>query len=337
MKTRNFRFGTLALILLAAGTPSFAQEQPAVQNLGAELSSLQATIQAKGAKWTAGETSVSKLTMTQWKRRVGLSFAPIQAPPLPESMASLQATAVPSSLDYRNKNGVSGVRDQGNCGSCWAFAMTGGLESNVMLSQNSSGDVSLSEQVLISCGGVGSCDGGNLNADYLQSTGLPPASYYPYTATDGSCSDAKAGWQDHTDKIGSWNSVSQDLDSLKSALAKYGPLPIAFTVYEDFMHYKTGVYSYATGKQLGGHGVLLVGYDDDGQYFIVKNSWGPGWGENGFFKIAYSEVNSVCSFGQSAIAYTPAKSRASAPLSTAESVINSDQIMQRLEPLLPKL
>jgi len=271
--------------------------------------------------------------MDEKMKRVGLNFAPLKAPPL----RALSAASVPSSLDYRTSGGVSGVRDQGNCGSCWAFAMTGGLESNVMLSQNMSSDLNLSEQVLISCSGVGSCDGGSLNADYLQSTGLPPASFYPYTATDGTCSAAQAGWQSQAYKIGSWSSVNQDLSAIKSAMAAYGPLPTAFMVYEDFMNYKSGIYSYTSGKQLGGHGVLLVGYNDDEQYFIVKNSWGPAWGENGFFRIAYSEMKSVCNFGLSTIAYTPVQSSDSEPLSAtapAAEHISSDKTMKQLEPLL---
>jgi C1A family cysteine protease len=326
--------GTLSFLVLAACTQGFAQSQPAANELSAQISSLQSTINAKGAQWIAGETSVSKLPMAEKMRRVGLNFAPIKAPPL----RALSATKVPASVDYRSNGGVSGVRDQGNCGSCWAFAMTGGLESNVMLSQNMSSDLNLSEQVLVSCSGAGSCDGGSLNADYLQSTGLPPASYYPYTATDGTCSDAQAGWQSHTYKIGSWNSVDQDLSAIKSALATTGPLPTAFMVYEDFMNYKSGVYSYTSGKQLGGHGVLIVGYNDDGQYFIVKNSWGPDWGEGGFFRIAYSEMKSVCSFGMSTIAYQPAQTQDSLSLSATPSPaadrVSSEKTMKQLEPLL---
>ena len=101
--------------------------------------------------------------------------------------------------------------------------------------------------------------------------------------------------------------MSKKLATIKTALIKYGPLPTAMMVYEDFMHYKTGVYSYTTGKKLGGHAILLVGYNDDGQYFILKNSWDTGWGENGFFRIAYSEMNSVVSLGLSTIAYRESK------------------------------
>ena len=68
-------------------------------------------------------------------------------------------------------------------------------------------------------------------------------------------------------------------------------------VYEDFRHYKSGIYSRVSGKYLGGHAVLLVGYNDDEEYFMVKNSWGPDWGEDGYFRIAYSEMRSRVFFG----------------------------------------
>jgi C1A family cysteine protease len=104
------------------------------------------------------------------------------------------------------------------------------------------------------------------------------------------------------------------------------------------MNYKSGVYSYTSGKELGGHGVLLVGYNDAGQYFIVKNSWGPGWGEDGFFRIAYSELKSVCNFGLSTIAYTPAQSSNSGDYSAAskatEQHVDSDSTIKQLTPLM---
>ena len=186
--------------------------------------------------------------------------------------------------------------------------MTGGLESYILRTQNKPGtDIDLSEQVLVSCSGTGSCGGGRLSAAFLKKTGLPLESAYPYTATNGDCSAAAPGWQGSAYKIGNWGSVPQDLESIKAALVNYGPLPIAMMVYEDFMYYKTGVYSYTTGKKLGGHAVLLVGYDDAGQYFIVKNSWDSGWGEKGFFRIAYSQLENEVSFGLSAIAYYDSK------------------------------
>ena len=320
------------LALLAGNSPSFAQD-PLSGSAKDQIENIQAMIQKKGARWVAGETSLSNLSREEWQMRVGFNFQPVNAPPIGEpSVLAPQ----PASLDWRENNGnyVSSVTDQKKCGSCWAFAMTAGLESNVLRTQDNAGPVDLSEQVLISCGGVGSCNGGTLNADYLQKTGLPLETAYPYTATDGSCDTAAAGWQDTAYKIAAWGSVSKTLTAIKTALNEYGPLPTAFYVYEDFIHYKSGIYSYTTGKRLGGHAVLLVGYNDAEQYFIVKNSWGPGWGENGFFRIAYSEMKNSVNFGLSTIAYrSKDDQRGLETLAKTMDGINADGRWGRVNPL----
>jgi len=301
MKNNIKGLAAALLVLLTGSFPSFAQ-QALSGGAKEQISQVQAAIVKTGAKWVAGETSLSNLSQEEWQARVGYNFQPISAPPIGD--ASLSGTP-PAALDWRDNNGnyVSAVTDQKKCGSCWAFSMTAGLESHVLRTQNTSGPVDLSEQVMLSCSGAGSCNGGQLNAGFLKSTGLPPESFYPYTALDGDCATAGAGWQKEAKKIGSWGSVSKTLAAIKTALNDYGPLPIAFYVYEDFMHYKSGIYTYTTGKKLGGHAVLLVGYNDAEQYFIVKNSWTTGWGENGFFRIAYSEMKNSVSFGLSTIAY----------------------------------
>jgi C1A family cysteine protease len=303
MNLKSVRAGLILLTAFAAGSSARAQE-PVKKAADAALSELQSTIKTKGAKWTAGETSISRLSASESGLRLGLVFGPIKAPPLP-ALTEAAATILPKNLDWREQHAVSGIRDQGQCGSCWAFAMTQALESHVMIERKSSADVSLSEQVLLSCSGVGTCEeGGTLNADFLRTTGLPPAKDFPYKAENGDCKNAAAGWREHAYKIKAWNKVEADLVALKAALSEYGPLPTSFQVMDDFKYYKSGVYSFTQGKSLGGHAVLLVGYDDDGQYFIVKNSWGPDWGEGGFFRIAYSEMSDSVHFGQNTIAYT---------------------------------
>jgi C1A family cysteine protease len=104
-------------------------------------------------------------------------------------------------------------------------------------------------------------------------------------------------------------------------------------VYEDFKHYKSGVYSYVSGKKLGGHAILLVGYDDKEQCFIVKNSWGPDWGENGFFRIAYSELDSVVGFGKNTVAYKSPGAHKAGMLSLVDG-INAEAKLKQLQPLL---
>ena len=299
---------SLNLIVLAAAffaaAPASGQEALS-GDVKQQIKEVQDAIKKTGAKWTAGETSVS-YDRENWPNLVGLDFAPIDAEPI-----ELEAAAeLPAALDWRDAPGnfVTGPKNQKKCGSCWAFSMTGGLESYTLLKKNTPGqDLDLSEQVMLSCSGAGSCKGGRLTAGYLQKTGLPLESAYPYTGADGSCSSAAPGWQAGASKIGAWGSVSGNLTAIKTALVKYGPLPIAYMVYEDFMHYKSGIYSYTTGKRLGGHAVLLVGYNDAEKYFSVKNSWDTTWGEQGFFRIAYSQMDNSVNFGLSTIAYRAAK------------------------------
>lgn len=298
----------LALLLPTLGT-AFAQEALSNERSG-QIARINQAITQKHARWIAGETSVSRQSDADWQYLVGLDFQPIKAEPLDDSSEKAYLPPVFDWL-YNNGNFVSGVRHQGKCGSCWSFAMTAALESYVLIARRTPNrDINLSEQVMLSCSGAGSCKGGLLNADYLKTTGLPPDSFFPYNGTDSSCSGAAPGWQNSAYKIGGWGGVTKNINSIKAALVKYGPLPTALMVYEDFMHYKGGIYSSVSGKKIGGHAVLLVGYNDIEQYFVVKNSWGTDWGENGFFRIAYSEMNNKISFGLSTIAYHTDKPRA---------------------------
>ena len=330
-RSDSIMIGLGAALLLALSAPAGAQEEAAASR-EAQIAQVQAAIKANGAKWVAGETTLSRLSGDEWGLRVGLSLEPIDAPPMPVRMTE----ALPARIDWRDHNGsyVTGIRDQKTCGSCWAFAMTGALESNVLLARHEPGkDLDLAEQVLVSCSWVGSCKGGLLIPHFLKTKGLPPESDYPYSASDGSCASAAPGWKDRAVRIGSWGLVSRKLAALKAALVQYGPLPTAFMVHEDFMHYKSGVYSYVSGKKLGGHAVLLVGYDDAEKCFIVKNSWGPGWGEAGFFRIAYSEMETAVGFGKMTVAYKSPQARKAEVLSWGPTV-DAGAKLEALEPLL---
>jgi len=275
-----------------------------------ELDDIRGAIHAKGARWVAGETSISKLPHEERLKRVGALHPPITGT---ESLlvSATPVEAMPASLDWRNNGGnfVTPVRNQGSCGSCWAFASTAVLESSTLIANHTPDtDLNLSEQVLVSCGGAGSCQGGygSRAANFIQSTGLPAESCYPYTVTDGNCAYACPNWQASANKIKTWEWVtttSPTVDLIKGGLNDHGPLYTQMAVYNDFFSYTSGVYSHSSGSLAGYHAVLIVGYNDSSQYFIVKNSWGTGWGESGFFRIAYSELNSAVDFGQYTIAY----------------------------------
>jgi C1A family cysteine protease len=279
-------------------------------SFASELDDIRAAIKEKGAKWIAGETSVSKLPPEQRKLRLGLAKHEITGT---ERLVSVgpPLSGLPTTLDWRNNNYVTPVRDQGNCGSCWAFATTGALESYLLMrsSQLELDSIDLSEQILVSCSRAGSCNGGYIDraSDFIRDTGLPVDLCYPYTATNGSCRKACNDWRSNTYWIDSWFYVattSPTADAIKNALYEYGPLVATMDVYSDFFSYKSGIYSYIGGAYQGGHAILIVGYNDEGDgYFIVKNSWGNGWGEGGFFRIAYSQLSYPVEFGYWTIAY----------------------------------
>lgn len=278
-----------------------------------------------GGGWAAGETAVSHLTPAQQLRRLG-AREPASSADLPRSESSAgpaRLAGLPSSLDWRSYNGrnyISPIRNQGNCGSCWAFPPVAGIEARLLMTEDRPGSfVNLSEQLVLSCSGGGNCESGGWHttaSQFLSNAGIGGENYYKYIAQDGACGNAIAGWQSVAAKV-PWNLLSfgANRDVLRSGLNTYGPLAVQMGVFSDFFSYTGGVYAHAAASArlsgtaqnppgyVGNHIVLVVGYDDAGQYFIVKNSWGAWWGEQGFFKIAYSEVSGVVNFGAYAIGY----------------------------------
>ena len=107
-------------------------------------------------------------------------------------------------------------------------------------------------------------------------------------------------WRDDVAGIERWSFVRQTVDALKAAVYE-NPIAVGYNIYSDFLYYESGVYEYVFGRFVGGHAVLIVGWDDAEECFIVKNSWGENWGEDGYFRIAYSQVTNQVQFGLQAI------------------------------------
>ncbi len=261
-----------------------------------EVAEINQAIRDKGAKWEAGETSMSKLSAEELRRR----FPPPGSrlfKAAPQSQASRQraaATDLPAKFDWRNVNGhsyVTGVKNQGRCGACYAFAGTAALESRILIAgQTPDTELNLSEQSIISCDVKNyGCGGGYLDysVEFLQNTGIPLETCYPFTSiggVSGACGGC-ADWRQNTYRITAFENVAPSVEAMKNALVKHGPLFAAFLIFQDFLSYKSGIYSHVTGTVVAGHAVLIIGYDEAEQCWIAKNSMGPDWGENGFFRV----------------------------------------------------
>ncbi|CAM8985871.1 unnamed protein product [Rhodiola kirilowii] len=198
------------------------------------------------------------------------------------------ATAVPLSMDWRQQGAVTPVKNQGTCGCCWAFSAVAAVEG---INQLSTGKlVSLSEQELVDCDSTDQGCGGGLmdNAfDFIQQNGLTTETNYPYQGVAGTCitnqesSNAAASITGHEDVPA--NSES----SLLKAVANQ-PVSVAIDASgQDFQFYSGGVYAGPCGTSLD-HGVTAVGYgtsDDGAKFWLVKNSWGSSWGEEGYIRM----------------------------------------------------
>lgn len=277
------------------------------QAYAAEIDLIQQAIRVKKAKWVAKENPISKLPPEIRKKMLGApdqdldTGAPLMAPD------AAKEGALPASFDWRSAPGgnfVTPVRDQQTCGSCWAFSTTAALESKYLITYNRPGtNLDLSEQIVLSCSGAGTCSGGQASvaSNYLMSTGTTLESCYSYTASNGVCSNACSNWQKNAYKIASWQYVSivgsATAATIKNAIYNNGPVVVWFKVYTDFYSYSSGVYTYTTGSFEGNHFVLVTGWNDAESAFIVKNSWNTTWGIAGYFKIAYSELTGTTLFG----------------------------------------
>lgn len=269
------------------------------------VSALNQQLKAQNAGWVAKENSLSHLTKAEAQHRFGLKEELSPEIEFVRTSPKAFAATLPTTLDWRNKDGanwVSPLLNQANCGSCVAFASIGVMETQMRIaSGNPAYNISLSTENLFMCGGA-SCETGWMPteaADFLQTSGVVDEACAPYTSgasgNDVACSAVCKESEKRTYKITSFSeptSYFKDVDAVKQALQN-GPLVTTIMVYEDFMSYSSGVYKHTTGKFLGGHAISIIGYDDTTQSFIIRNSWGPEWGESGFGHVSYTDLSGV--------------------------------------------
>jgi cathepsin L len=246
------------------------------------------------ASWKAGFNKFTDMLEKEFKGFRGyntrLSTRPANAmPPLPTG------GDYPASLDWRKVNGVvTAVKDQGSCGSCWAFSTTESIESIVAIGLNITAPV-LSPQQVVSCtqnpdhcGGTGGCNGATaeLGIGYVSDNGICYNSDWPYTATTGTCNPAQ-----HNPPVYKVAGVTQmTTNSYDALMTAVQTQPVSVSVdASTWSLYKSGVFNCTAADLDIDHAVQLVGYGTDStsglDYWIVRNSWGASWGESGYIRL----------------------------------------------------
>ena len=224
---------------------------------------------------------------------------------------------LPGFFDWRNADGVNWmtpVKDQGNCGSCWAFSAVGVVEAiyNIGYS-NPDLDLNLSEQYLVTdcCGPCGHCCGGwpYTSLEFIRDNGIPDENCFPYvdslcSCRNGSCncsysspccsnavcSDRCPDWNNRLVTIDSTGSIAANIESIKQSLIQRGPASVVMGYGDIVGGYWDENHVYrCTDDEWINHGIVIAGYDDTEGYWIVKNSWGSSWEDGGYFKVGFEE------------------------------------------------
>ena len=240
---------------------------------------------ARGETWRMHVNEFSDLTPAEFKSRVSGGYhmsPPARAPPARVA----DGGAAPASVDWVSRGAVTAVKNQGGCGSCWAFSAVGALEGAHFLATKQL--VSMSEQSVCDCASKAGCSGGSMDAAFAwvqKNKGVCTEAAYPYKGKDEACHDstcAKVG------PIRGFAGVKADDEAALVAALAERPVSVAIEADQAaFQHYRDGVLTAACGTKLD-HGVLAVGYGVQAKlaFWKVKNSWGAAWGDKGFVLLA---------------------------------------------------
>lgn len=259
------------------------------------LEATQRAIEENGYHWTAAQTSVSDIEWAEFQSRLNLKL-PDDFDSIPKVHISQlvgKTTDLPARWDWREHDGRTPVKNQGACGSCWAFAAVGALEGCARITDYRIYD--LSEQQLVSCNRYGyGCDGGWFDGcfDVFHEWGAVAEDCLQYLAVDDvPCDVADCEVLTRAQEL-IW--LYEGDETIKAAVYQYGPIAAAMTVHGDFRHYAGGCYEHEVGGELN-HAIVIVGWDDNAcggnGAWICKNSWGTGWGDEGWFNIRYGHSN----------------------------------------------
>jgi len=254
---------------------------------------------SQGLSWWLGVTPFADLTAQEFKDQIVGGCTMTDDRPRKETI--LDASDNPDRIDWVEQGKVTPVKNQGQCGSCWAFSTTGAVEARYAIKTGQLN--SLSEQELVDCAGDegnNGCRGGLMDYGFeyvQQESGLCLENEFPYDAkTETMKCEQKRSQCTHYDPIEGYTDVQKYSTEQLEAALKDGPVSIAIEADQTaFQLYKGGVLKGRCGHKLD-HGVLAVGYDNTGtdHFWKVKNSWGPSWGEQGYIRLC-KDCNANCS------------------------------------------
>ncbi|MGO9314575.1 MAG: C1 family peptidase [Syntrophobacteraceae bacterium] len=328
---KKIAFIAVAAILFA--TPSLCGAMdfyPLPPDKEARIQALKEEVKAKGGTYEVGYSAAMDKDLSQLTGlKVPQGWNKSDAPSV--KMLDAGVLLLPAAFDWLS-NGVTPIKNQGGCGSCWAFSTVGALESKILI--QGGGIVDLSEQYLVSCNLSGwSCGGGWFAHDYHmdwpgQDNNGPGAVLTAedhYTGTDAACKTT----YDHPYSLTGWNYIDSDTpvpstDAIKQAIYTYGPVSVAVCVGPYFEAYSGGIFNTDESSAGINHAVVLVGWNDNGGtdgYWILRNSWGTSWGESGYMRIGYGV--SLVGYSANYIEYAsgiPAPSPGPAPVVNAPNL-----------------
>ena len=237
-------------------------------------------------------------TIGEIRQMLGLSFE-LNEQDIPREEAPTNAQAritIPATFDSRTQwsNCVFAIRNQQSCGACWAFSSAMALGHRLCVATNAAKKVVLSPDYMVRCDTANmACKGGYLKYawTFLEKTGTPTEACVPYTSGSGTVASCPSSCTDGstfvTYKAKNTKFLS-GVSTIQQSIMTYGHVQAGFSIYRDFLTYKSGVYKHVSTTSLGGHAIQLIGWGtENGQaYWLAANQWGTSWGDAGYFKIA---------------------------------------------------